>query len=215
MAAGCASQSPHGSASTTRPALASAGPQVSAANQPDVPPRPFMFDEAGLPKGYPPPGPVGLILIKQYPPARIAVNRGGDQDDLFMPLFDHIKKHDIAMSAPVEITWSDPLTRPAEATPQSMAFVYGKPDIGTPGVDGKIEVIDVPAQTFLSIGIRGSYNHEHLIDGVSKLKHWLAVHCAEYRAAGPPRYLAYNSPFVPWFMRFGEVQLPITPVGKN
>ena len=213
VTAGCASESPVGSASSSPPSASSAGPQVGATAQPDEKSRPFLFNEASLPEGYPPPGPVGQIIVRQYPAARIAVNRCGDQDDLFMPLFDHIKKHDIAMSAPVEITWSDPQTQPSETKPQSMAFVYREPDIGTPGVDGKIDVIDVPAQTYLSIGVRGSYNRAHLIDGVTQLRHWLAAHSAQYQADGPPRYLAYNSPFVPWFLRFGEVQIPIAPIG--
>ncbi len=115
------------------------------------------------------------------------------------------------MSSPVEITWSDPQTQPAEAKPQAMAFVYRESDIGEPGMDGKVEVIDVPPQTFLSIGVRGSYNREHLVEGVTTLRNWLAAHSKEYREVGPPRYLGYNSPFVPWFMRFGEVQLPIRP----
>jgi hypothetical protein len=151
-----------------------------------------MFDEANLPKGYPAPGPVGQILVKQYPAARIAVNHGGDQDSMFMPLFNHIKKHDIAMSSPVEITWSDPQTQPADAKPQAMAFVYREPDIGAPGIDGKVEVIDVPPQTFLSVGMRGSYNRQHLVEGVQKLRGWLTAHSNEYKETGPPRYLGYN-----------------------
>jgi hypothetical protein len=173
---------------------------------------PFMFDEASLPKGYPPPGPVGQILVKQYPAARVAVNRGDDQDRMFMPLFNHIKKNDIAMSSPVEITWSEPHT-PGEAKPQAMAFVYREPGLGATGTDGNVQVVDVPAQTFLSIGIRGSYNREHLVEGVKKLRGWLAEHSNEFKEAGPPRYLGYNSPFVPWFLRFGEVQLPVAPAG--
>jgi hypothetical protein len=176
--------------------------------------KPFMFDEASLPQGYPPPGPVGQVRVKQYPAARIALNRGGDQDSMFMPLFNHIKKHDIAMSSPVEITWADPQTQPSEVKPGSMAFVYRKPDLGTPGRDGQVEVMDVPPQTFLSIGVRGSYNRRHLIEGVTALNAWLKEHPGEYKQAGPPRYLGYNSPFVPPFLRFGEVQLPIVPARR-
>ena len=32
---------------------------------------------------------------------------------------------------------------------------------------------------------------------------------ASTRVVGPPRYLAHNSPFVPGFLKFGEVQLPV------
>lgn len=192
--------------------MPTASAQVSNTTQPDMKSRPFMFDEASLPQGYPAPGPVGQVLVKHYPAARIAINRGDDQDSMFMPLFNHIKKHDIAMSSPVEITWSDPQTQPDKTKPQAMAFVYRQADIGAPGVDGKVEVMDVPPQTFLSVGVRGSYNRKHLAEGVMTLRDWLTAHSNEYRESGPPRYLGYNSPFVPWFMRFGEVQLPIAPV---
>lgn len=199
--------------SSTKPA---AVPTTQARS--DMRTKPFMFDEASLPKGYPGPGPVGEIMVKRYPAARVAINRGGDQDSMFMPLFNHIKKHDIAMSSPVEITWADPQTQPSapqpgETQPSSMAFVYREPGIGTTGPDGKVEVMDVPPQLFVSIGIRGSYNQKHLIEGVTQLRAWLAGHASEYKQAGPPRYLGYNSPFVPPFLRFGEVQLPISELG--
>ena len=40
------------------------------------------------------------------------------------------------------------------------------------------------------------------------LETWLAGH-PEWTAAGPPRMLGYNSPFVPWFLKYAEVQLPV------
>jgi hypothetical protein len=52
--------------------------------------------------------------------------------------------------------------------------------------------------------------------GMTTLKAWLAAH-PEWSAAGPPRMLAYNSPFVPWFLKFAEVQVPLTrrpPAGQ-
>ena len=45
--------------------------------------------------------------------------------------------------------------------------------------------------------------------GMATLEAWLASH-PEWSAAGPPRMLAYNSPFVPWFLKFAEVQVPLT-----
>ncbi len=209
---GCANHTPDRAAATARTSISTANTNTSLTTQPDMKPRPFLFDEASLPQGYPAPGPVGIVLLKNYPAARIAINRGQDQDGMFMPLFNHIKKHNIAMSSPVEITWSDPQTQPTQPQPQSMAFVYRQPDLGNPGIDGKVQVMDVPPQTFLSIGVRGTYNRQHLIAGVKSLKTWLTNHASEYQQSGPPRYLGYNSPFVPGFLRFGEVQIPVTPI---
>ena len=44
--------------------------------------------------------------------------------------------------------------------------------------------------------------------GLEQLRTWLAKH-PEWAAAGPPRSLAYNSPFVPWFAKYSEVQIPV------
>ena len=193
------------------------GPAPSPATQPALSTRteatpmkkPFMFGEAKLPAGFPPPGPVGQVMVREYPASRAARVRSetlGNADDngMFMPLFNHIKSHDIAMTSPVDITWS-------EAKPVAMAFVYADPAIGAPGKEGVVEVTDQPALTVVSIGVRGSYNRERFNAALAQLNAWLDQHPGKYGISGPPRYLAYNSPFVPWFLRFGEVQIPVTP----
>jgi hypothetical protein len=45
-----------------------------------------------------------------------------------------------------------------------------------------------------------------------QLQRWLADNAGSYRAAGPPRFLGYNSPFVPSFWKLGELQIPIEAV---
>jgi hypothetical protein len=202
---------------TTRPATAQPG--VAAA-----PPtsKPFLFNEAGIPAGFPPPGPVGVVMIKQYPVCREArvkaaaseqdsgEQASGEQGSMFMSLFNHIKTNDIPMTSPVEMTWDTPTTQLSQdAKLVAMAFVYGRPTTGKPGMQGKVDVVDLPAQTFVSIGVRGGYNQKNLKAAVDQLRTWLAARPGEYTVTGLPRYLGYNSPFVPPFMRFGEVQLPV------
>lgn len=64
---------------------------------------PFMFKEAKLPKDFPPPGPVGQIIVKDYPAYRLARVRSGKEgvsggpNAMFNPLFNHIKRNDIPM----------------------------------------------------------------------------------------------------------------------
>jgi hypothetical protein len=183
---------------------------VQKASQPAAVHKPFMIPEASLPMGFPQPGPVGVVILKQYPAcreARVDASSTG-QDSMFMSLFNHIKTNDIPMSAPVEITWDQP--RPdVETKPIAMAFIYGKPTTGAPGVQGKVHVLDVPPQVVVSIGVRGGYDEDHLKPALQKLNDFLMIEPRRYQVIGPPRYLGYNSPFVPWFMRFGEVQLPV------
>ncbi len=189
----------------------------------------WVWGEANLPEGFPPPGPVGQIVVKHYPAYRAAWARSGDnqstnraQNNLFRPLFNHIQRNDIAMTAPVEMTYEQSNATNADSDAQTastasprmtaMAFMYAKPDMGTPGQDGsdgKVEVLDMPAMTVLSIGVRGNYNDEHFQNARTQLDAYLSTHPSRYEVVGQPRYLGYNSPFVPWFLRYGEVQLPV------
>jgi hypothetical protein len=100
-----------------------------------------------------------------------------------------------------------------------MAFLYARPDIGAAGADpadADVVVEDVPEITVVSVGVRGTYGAATVRKGMTTLEAWLATH-PEWSAAGPPRMLAYNSPFVPWFLKFAEVQVPLTrrpPAGQ-
>lgn len=187
---------------------------------------PFMFREAKLPQDFPTPGPVGHVVIKDYPPYRLArlraveASRARRPDDMFTPLFNHIKRNDIAMTAPVEIEYqaaSSAALGTAEQDKEppravSMAFMYAAPNLGTAGpdpADGRVVVEDIPAMTVASIGVRGSYTEKNFTAALAGLDAWLAQDPERFRIIGPPRYLAYNSPFVPWFLKFGEVQLPV------
>jgi hypothetical protein len=172
--------------------------------------RPFMIREAKLPAGYPPPGPVGEVVVKEYPASRVAVVRsrrtGVADSDLFRPLFNHIRNNDIAMTAPVVMDYH---SGAAGAGRESMAFVYADTGVGRPGKDGVVDVEDVAATTVASVGVRGRYNDEHFRHGLDRLRQWLATDGRDYGPAGATRYLGYNSPLVPWLLRYGEVQLPV------
>jgi hypothetical protein len=183
--------------------------------------RPFMFREAKLPAGFPAPGPVGEIIVKEYPAYRLArIQRGeggveGGPNVMFRPLFNHIRRNDVPMTAPVEMGYPDHV-EPGEG-PTSMAFLYSEPSWGTSGADTadqRVVVEDVPAMTVVSIGVRGGYTHANFAKAISKLEAWVQQRADEVRVSGPPRYLAYNSPFVLGFLKYGEVQLPVETAGS-
>jgi len=168
-----------------------------------------MVSEAKLPQGFPAPGPVGEVIVKKYPAHRLArVAAGGGSDNgMFMKLFRHIERNDIAMTAPVQM----------EGRQEAMAFFYATSDIGTAGpdpADPAVVVEDVPDITVVSVGLRGGYSKETTERGVKVLREWLAAH-PEWQAAGPPRTLGYNSPFVPNFMKYGEIQIPVGPAPRE
>ena len=173
----------------------------------------WCFDEAPLPDGWPELTPVDEVEIREYPSYRAAVVTDDDtqagQSQMFGPLFRHISSNDIPMTAPVDMTYGrDSEDRGAPDRMTSMAFLYRTPDLGPLGVDGVVKVEDMSPQAYASTGVRGSYSDAHFEEGLDRVHAWLDGH-RDWRADGPPRYLGYNSPFVPWFWRYGEVQVPV------
>jgi len=163
--------------------------------------------EAPLPQGFPPPGEVGQIVVKEYPAyraARTSMTTTSDNNSAFGKLFRHISANDVKMTAPVEMTYER-----QTGTPISMAFLYEQPTLGTSRMDGEIEVVDLPAVTVVSVGVRGSYSDANRDEAVQKLRAWIESHKAEYEIAGEPRVMGYNSPFVLPMLRFSEVQIPV------
>jgi hypothetical protein len=178
----------------------------------------WMIRSAATPEGWPAPTPVGEVVVQDYPAHRAAVVTerdlaDEDSDGMFMELFRHIRRNDIAMTAPVEMTYDDPTSESPRV--DSMTFLYRSAGIGRVGADGKVSVRDVESRTFASLGVRGGYTERRFRRSVELLETWLAENGAEWESAGPPRYLGYNSPFVPPFMRFGEVQVPVRPAGAR
>ena len=160
--------------------------------------------EAEMPKGFPAYTPVGHIEIKHYPAYRKASASGPAE---FWILFQHIKQNNVTMTAPVEMDYGDP--RDARNKERSMSFLYERPDQGSRGKQGSVEVSDVPAITVVSIGCRGSRTTSAIAEARDKLMTWLDQKKADYISAGPMRIMGYNSPFVPRDKNFFEVQIPV------
>ena len=169
-----------------------------------------VINEAKLPKGFPGPGPVNEIVLKDYPDYRAAkVESGRFQNMSFMILFGHIKRNKIAMTAPVEMTLNKDGQR------QDMSFLYGNPEIGKPGKERSgVNVVDLPAREYLSIGVRGSESVRNINKAIKKLEKWLADN-EKYTGDGEHRLLGYNSPMVPASKRFWEVQIPVKKLNSG
>ncbi|MSR59307.1 MAG: hypothetical protein EXS05_16970 [Planctomycetaceae bacterium] len=164
--------------------------------------------EAPVPDGFPEPTPAGEIRLQEYPAYRLAqTGMTVVEGQAFFTLFNHIKQQEIAMTAPVEITYSG--DRGKQNKKSVMSFLYRNTQQGTLGTSGKVAVSDVPAQSAVSFGLRGDDTKESLTDARRRLEAWLQSHASEYEACGPLRVLGYNSPFVPEAKRFSEVQIPV------
>lgn len=192
-----------------------------------------------LPVGYPEPTPPGAIDVKVYPSVRRAEVSGTTMPDYgmyqgFFPLFNHIKKREIAMTSPVEMdyrmlkadgTQTKDHERSGDAykatendagdkdAAWTMSFLYRNAELGPTGADGRIEVRDAGPLVVVSIGMKGSYMTARVKIGVAKLNAWLESQ-GEWEAAGPVRALYYNGPDVARQDQWSEVQLPVKRKAK-
>ena len=176
----------------------------------------WYFDSAPLPEGWPELTPIGKVEIREYPSYREAVvsddQAGSGTTPMFRLLFQHISTNDIPMTSPVDMTYGDADDGSGGQGDRmtGMAFLYRTPELGPLGTDGVVRIEDVPPRAYASTGVRGEYSSAHYAEGLDRLKAWLANQ-STWKADGPTRYLGYNSPFVPWFWRYGEVQVPVVP----
>jgi len=163
--------------------------------------------EAALPLGFPGPTPVREIELKQYPAYRsVSTNLNGDDPGgAFWKLFKHITSNDIAMTAPVEMSYD---SSGDDLRETKMAFLYGEPQVGTPGHDGVVEVIDANAGWVVSIGCRGRETDAKIREAQDQLVAWIAAR-PELNTEGDLRVMGYNSPMVFGEKRYFEVQLPV------
>ena len=81
--------------------------------------------------------------------------------------------------------------------------------IGTPGQNGNVAVVDVPAATVVSVGMRGQRSDDVLVQAEQRLRAWLERNNGQYEQSGPVRVMGYNSPFVARDRQFFEVQIPV------
>lgn len=165
-----------------------------------------------LPEGYPDPTPPGAIDLKKYPEVRRAEVSGDGtsqrgQNRGFWPLFRHIQRRDIAMTAPVEMELRD-WDGASAPTGWTMAFLYRTADLGPTGSDGDVVVRDAAPVTVVSIGVRGSYSQTRFDAALRRVEEWIASN-PQWERAGEARWLGYNNPR--WFSdEWSEVQIPVT-----
>lgn len=159
--------------------------------------------EAPLPEGFPAPTPVREIERKIYPAYRLArADMQGAQNGAFWQLFNHIKKNDIPMTAPVEMTMDE------SGDEVDMAFMYEHVRQGETGQDGSVEVMDIAPMEVVSIGCRGNSSGRAVEAAREALLAWIEAH-PEVEIAGPARQFGYNSPMVSSSRRYFEVQIPV------
>lgn len=172
-----------------------------------------------LPAGYPMPTPPGAIEIKSYPRVRLAEVDGSGTPDrgmnaTFWPLFNHIKKHDIAMTSPVEMYYEGMDEAGAQPESWSMAFLYRTQELNDTGTEGKVTVRDAEPVVVVAVGVKGDYSMDLVEKGQKQLTDWLAAN-PQWRKMGDWRSLYYNGPALLFWNKWAEVQVPVKLVGQR
>lgn len=171
------------------------------------------LEEAPVPQGWPSYAPVGEVVLKPYPAyrvARAAMRRSG-MSSSFMTLFRHIQQEDIAMTAPVEMSYADSST----ARGSGMGFLYRYEEMGEAGSDGDVDVVDVPASLAISIGSRGRSTSGRVEQLADVLEEWLEERADSFEVVGALRVMAYNGPSVFGDRAFFEVEIPVRLVESS
>lgn len=176
-----------------------------------------ISEEAPLPDGWPKPSLPGLIRIKTYPPARSAWVRSSEKENRqFMTLFRHIESRKISMTAPVIMEYEPEALRDSGRMDnvKAMSFLYRHPKQDQTGTFGLVQVQNEEPLTVVSVGIRGAGTMKSYRKALHQLQQWLNAH-PEWQALGPPRVLGYNSPFMWFWKKYSEVQIPVKPAEKK
>lgn len=204
-----------------RPASIALLSTLARADDPKVEPKAADAD-APLAEGFPDATKPGAIVVKSYPAYRSALAKGegmttGSGDLLFWPLFNHISRRQVEMTAPVINTYKTPgmVESPEKRGNLTMEFVYPNRRLGEAGPGaGAVEVVDQPAAQFVCLGFQGGMDENEMRIGVERLRGWLGEHKGEWVEAGPPRRLGYHGPSTPAARRLWEVQIPIKPAAE-
>ncbi len=174
---------------------------VHAAEPEKVKSGPAFVQEAPLPEGWPKPGPYDKVTEKSYPAYRAAFTNGKGETGAFWTLFMHIKRHDIPMTAPVEMPMAED---GGKLKQDGMAFLYQNGKVGEKGPDGsKVEVRDVPASKVLSYTWQGDDSKENVSKARTELETELSSRKKESKTF---RMLGYNGPGTPRAERTWELQ---------
>lgn len=177
-----------------------------------------VMTDTKLPVGYPAPTPPGAYEIKHYASVRRAEftsgsGRGINGQNGFWPLFQHISRNDIAMTAPVEMEVSDQ-NNDGDPDQWTMSFLYHQISDGPTGNDGDVVIVDTEPMTYLSLGVQGRRGQNTWETLAAELDAWIAA-SPEWERVGMPRVLGYNGPNVPGRNQWWEIQIPIERVSAD
>lgn len=163
---------------------------------------PVYLSESALPKDWPAPGPYNQTSRKEYPAYRAAFTSSSSPNGGFWTLFRHIKRNNIPMTSPVEMSMKDEAGGGMKM--EQMGFLYQSAAVGKTGADGEtVNVRDMPALSVLSYTWQGPRGDAEIAKAKSAID---AVLAEKKLTSTGYRLFGYNSPSVPRKKQTFELQ---------
>ena len=150
------------------------------------------YEEAPLPLGFAEPTVVMQPMLITVPAHRAV------EAQSFSQCFQHIKRNDIPMTAPVYMSMESQGT----ALPRSMKhmrFLFPSPDTKSSVIVPGARVVDVPEKEVLIMYMQGVMSDDRTLNSLTQMRRYLMEHYPQLRIVSDVQILGYNSPFVlPW-----------------
>ena len=166
---------------------------------------PKYISESPLPTGWPTPGPYEVVVEKSFPDYRAAIIDARNRNLGFWTLFNHIKRNDIPMTAPVEMGME--AVGPERMRMRTMAFLYESASVGALGKDGRnVDVVDLPAIRAFTYAFQGRDTKENIARARRAIERKTEE---DGVAVSGYRLLGYNGPGIPDARKTWELQAMI------
>jgi len=135
-------------------------------------------------------------------------NRGAEKITMTAPVEQEATSAKIAMTAPVEQQPAGGRWRIAFVLPGS----YTLANAPRP-TDDRVVLAEVPSRRMAVVRYRGTWSKAHYDEELAALRRFIGER--GLTPAGEPVFARYDPPFMPWFLRRNEIQIPIqVPIGR-
>lgn len=129
-------------------------------------------------------------------------NRAAESIAMTAPVEQEAASAKIAMTAPVEQQQADGRWRVAFVLPAT----YTLANAPRP-TDPRVTLAEVPPRRVAVVRYRGTWSEARYDEELAALRKFMSER--GLAAVGEPVFARYDPPFVPWFLRRNEIQIPV------
>lgn len=129
-------------------------------------------------------------------------NRGAKKITMTAPVEQAVASAKIPMTAPVEQQLAGTRWRIAFVLPASYTL-----ESAPQPTDERVEIAQVPPRRVAVVRYRGTWSEARYKEELAALRGYLGEQ--GLTASGEPVFSRYDPPFMPWFLRRNEIQVPL------